>query len=397
MSRRVVIVGGGIVGAALAAELSVHDRLDVVVVERGPASRLLGSTGHAPGFVGLLGDTQAMTELARSSAEIYAGLEYSGQRAFERVGGLEVASSAPAMAEIERRAAMAADLGMQARRLDPEQAAACAPDLVDPASCVGAVHYPQDGTARAGIITAALKQKAVIAGVRFVCDAPVTAMDVRARRVRAVHTPEETFVADDVVLACGVWGPPVAALAGQSLHLVPVGHPYVYGPGLGVTSSSSPFVRWPEHHVYARRHDDRLGMGTYDHVPLPIDVEQLGDQAEQPWHAGLFDPAVERAMDLLPAGQRFDPEERLNGVFAMTADNQPLLGPADDVEGLWVAEALWVTHAAGAARALVKTMLDMPPTIGGLDALRPGRFGGRRHDELTASALRLYRDIYATT
>ncbi|WP_272475478.1 hypothetical protein [Baekduia alba] len=66
----------------------------------------------------------------------------------------------------------------------------------------------------------------------------------------------------------------------------------------------------------------------------------------------------------------------------MTADNQPLLGPADDVEGLWVAEALWVTHAAGAARALVKTMLDMPPAIGGLGALRPGRFGGRRHDEL---------------
>lgn len=48
------------------------------------------------------------------------------------------------------------------------------------------------------------------------------------------------------------------------------------------------------------------------------------------------------------------PEHRLNGVFAMTPDNLPLLGPVADVPGLWVAEAIWVTYAAGAADALAR-------------------------------------------
>ena len=61
-----------------------------------------------------------------------------------------------------------------------------------------------------------------------------------------------------------------------------------------------------------------------------------------------------------------------------------------------MAEALWVTHAAGAARSLARLMTGATPGIDGLDALRPGRFDGRRPDELMDRALRLYGYIYAT-
>ncbi|MDQ3294446.1 MAG: FAD-dependent oxidoreductase, partial [Actinomycetota bacterium] len=116
----------------------------------------------------------------------------------------------------------------------------------------------------------------------------------------------------------------------------------------------------------------------------------------QPWPAALFDPAVARALDLLPPDQRFAPERRVSGVFSMTADNLPLLGPIEEVRGLWAAEALWVTHAAGAARALAQMMTGTSPGIPGLEALRPGRFTGQRADDLNDRALRMYRDIYAT-
>lgn len=211
-----------------------------------------------------------------------------------------------------------------------------------------------------------------------------------------MRTADERLTADDAVVAAGIWGSEVAALAGQSLCLVPVAHPYVYGEAHAPRTPRSPFVRWPDQHVYARDHGNRLGLGTYDHVPLPVDLDALGGRAEQTWPAERFDPAVGRALALLPAEHRFDPAERLNGVFAMTPDNLPLLGASDEVEGLWFAEALWVTQATGAARALAETMLGKP-TMQGLDALRPDRFAGQRADRLTASALRLYRDIYATT
>jgi glycine/D-amino acid oxidase-like deaminating enzyme len=85
-------------------------------------------------------------------------------------------------------------------------------------------------------------------------------------------------------------------------------------------------------------------------------------------------------------------QQRLNGVFSMTADNQPLLGPLEDVKGLWAAEALWVTHAAGAARLLAEQMTGAGVCPA---ALRPGRFYGRADHVLQQDALRLYRDIYA--
>jgi glycine/D-amino acid oxidase-like deaminating enzyme len=101
-------------------------------------------------------------------------------------------------------------------------------------------------------------------------------------------------------------------------------------------------------------------------------------------------------MALLPPRQRFDVCTRLDDVFSMTADNLPLLGPVDHAPGMWVAQALWVTDAAGSARCLVQTMTGQPPAVVGLEALRPDRFATRPDRDPTVDALRLYDDIYAT-
>lgn len=395
MGRRVVVVGGGVAGSAVAAELSGRAGLEVTVVERAPAGRLVGSTGHAPGFVGLLGEAPVLTQLARLSAQIYAGLRAHGKQGFDRVGGLEVAQTPTAWEQLERRAGMAAHAGLPARLLGPRETVQQAPDLVDPDGCVGGLLFEHDGTARARIITAALREQAASAGVRFLHDADVLAIDADGPGPLAVRTDEHELPADDVVLACGIWGQQVAALAGVLLPLVPVAHPYVHGPVHPPTSARSPFVRWPEHHVYARDHGDRLGLGSYDHIPTAVQVEQFGQGAELPWPPE-FDAVVDRALGLLPAARRFTVDSRLNGVFAMTADNQPLLGPVAAVPGLWVTQALWVTHAAGAARCLAQIMTDDVPQVDGLDALRPDRFADQPEDRLREQSLRLYRDIYAT-
>jgi glycine/D-amino acid oxidase-like deaminating enzyme len=126
-----VVVGCGIVGAAVAAELSAVEGVAVTVVERGPEDRLLGSTGHAPGLVGLLWEEPVPTELARGSAAVYDELEHSGRVGFDRVGCLEVAAGGAAMLELERRAALAAEHGLPAQALDAAQAKDRAPRLVD--------------------------------------------------------------------------------------------------------------------------------------------------------------------------------------------------------------------------------------------------------------------------
>ena len=395
MSRRVVVVGAGVTGSAVAAELAGVRDVQVTLVERGPADRLVGSTGHAPGFVGVLGESPVLTGLARLSTDVYEGLHAHGKPGFDRVGGLEVARSAGGWAQLERRAALAEQAALPHRLLDPEQTVRAAPDLVDPDGCTGGLWFERDGTARARVVTAALRQRATSTGVRVLHGTAVTAVDDSGPAPLTVRTSAGDLPADDVVLAAGLWGRQVAAMAGVHLPMVPVAHPYVHGPVRPAAARRSPFVRWPEHHVYARDHGDRAGLGSYDHAPVRAPLEDLGTGAELPWTAD-FEGVVERASRLLPSAQRFTVQTRLNGVFAMTPDNQPLLGPAAGVPGLWIAQALWVTHAAGAARCLVSAMTGGAPPVPGLASLLPDRFAGQPDDRLEEQALRLYRDIYAT-
>ncbi|MEV0697436.1 FAD-binding oxidoreductase [Saccharopolyspora sp. NPDC050389] len=391
MARKIVVIGAGIVGASIAAQLP--EDVSVTVLDQGPSGQLRGSTGHAPGFVGLLNETPVLTELARASAELYDDLELDGVRGFDRVGGVEVASTPEAAAKLEERAELAARAGLGHRLLDAAETVALAPELIDPAHCRRGLHFTDDGTARAGVITAALRKRS---SARFVDDAAVVGIELRGNRVSAVRTATESFPADDVVLASGIWGPVVASLVDQRIPLTPVAHPYVYGPKRAESAARTPFVRWPERHVYARDHGDRLGLGTYDHAPQPVPLDRLGRIAEQPWPGEPFDDAVGSAMELLPAAHRFPIAERLNGVFAMTPDNLPFLGALPDITGLWSAVAIWVTSAGGAARGLVELMCDRPSNIPGIDRLRPDRFTGQDPADLEARALRLYRDIYAS-
>ncbi|NDL59023.1 FAD-dependent oxidoreductase [Phytoactinopolyspora sp. XMNu-373] len=224
----------------------------------------------------------------------------------------------------------------------------------------------------------------------MLCDREVTGIDQRGSGAVVVTASGDRFTADDVVLAGGVWGPSLAELTGLELPLFPVAHPYVYG-SPAATWSPGPFVRWPEHHVYSRIHDDQLGIGTYDHHPVPVGQRELAAGAGLAWSEDL-DPVIDAAQRLLRPEARFAPEHRINGVFAMTPDNLPFLGRHPEIESVWIAQAIWVTHAAGAARTLADAMLDRSDLP---HELHLTRFAESDTATLRESALRLYRDIYA--
>ena len=159
-------------------------------------------------------------------------------------------------------------------------------------------------------------------------------------------------------------------------------------------------MRWPESHVYARDHGARYGVGTYDHAPQH--VSSPGHTATVPWQDELFNPAVTRAIAnrfSADAGFTKHPPfgaEKIGGVFSVTPDNMPLLGPVAGVEGLWMAVAIWVTHAAGCARLLEKMILGEAYDEAIARDLHPGRFEGRSEEELEVTALKQYNDIYST-
>lgn len=385
-TRNILIVGSGIVGTCLAHQFSLLPNVKISVLER-DLGVPRGSTAFAPGFMGVYNDSSVLTELAKQSAVTY---QRTGGAAFLRSGGLELATSEAGATEINRRAMNARAAGLRAAVIDSAMLPHTVTSFIDPAQVMSAAYFPDDASADVRLLTQNIRNVAISRGVRFLAEHNVIGIDQRGTLTSVTTAGGESHRCEVLVLAVGVWGASLARLVGLDLSIFAVSHPYVYS-ARNHTTLPGPFVRWPEHHVYARAHQDRLGIGSYDHVPIPVDSKELELGASLPWPAAFSD-VIGTAQRRLRMDARFEATERVNGVFAMTPDNLPFLGRHPRVDGIWIAQALWVTHAAGAAVALVNTIDergDLPKELA-ID-----RFDGMEAADLRSAALRFYRDIYA--
>jgi glycine cleavage system aminomethyltransferase T len=153
--------------------------------------------------------------------------------------------------------------------------------------------------------------------------------------------------------------------------------------------------------MYFRQHADAYGIGNYRHEPRLVEPEAIrppgaGDQPSiMPFTEGDFAAAREEAARLLPALAGVPLVSGLNGLMSFTPDGAPLLGESLEVRGLWLAEAIWVTHSGGAARALAElmTMGDVHLDLHDCD---PRRFDGHGLSRTYARArgAQQYREVY---
>ncbi|MGN9761539.1 GcvT family protein [Streptomyces sp. SD31] len=371
---KVVIIGAGIVGCALSDELAARGWTDVTVLEQGPLFATGGSTSHAPGLVFQTNGSKTMTEFARYTVEKYSALTLDGQWCFNQVGGLEVATSPERLAEIQRRHGWLNSWGVESRLLTPEESAALHP-LLDPERILGGFHIPSDGLAKALRASEAQARLAAARGARFHPHHTVTGIETTGDRVSAVVTDQGTFPADIVVSCAGFWGPRIGRMAGQPVPLVPMAHQYARTtelPLLAVrnderTEASLPILRNQDAGLYYRELVDRIGIGSYAHRPMPVSLDEVAHPSESAMPSSLhfteadFEGAWADSLALLPSLADTKIEEGFNGIFSFTSDGMPLMGESPKVQGFWLAEAVWVTHSAGVAKAMAEWLVDGRP------------------------------------
>ncbi|MEU7369436.1 GcvT family protein [Streptomyces hygroscopicus] len=372
---RVVIVGAGIVGCSLADELTARGWSEVTVLEQGPLPAPGGSTSHAPGLVFQTSPSRTLTGFARYTVEKFSSLKVDGLPCFNPVGGLEIATSEERWADLHRKAGLAASWGVRGELIPPARCAELWP-LLARDRILGGFHTPDDGLARALLASRAQLERATARGARFLDRHTVTAIEREGGRVTAVVTDRGTFPADAVVCAAGFWGPLIGAMAGVDVPLQPLAHQYATTAPLpelaGVndprTEASRPILRFQDRDLYYREHTDRIGIGSYAHRPLPVDPARLPayDDApvmpsSLPFTAEDFAPSWAESVGLLPALGASRVEKGFNGVFSFTPDGMPVIGESREVRGFWLAEAVWVTHSAGVARAVAEWMTDGRP------------------------------------
>ncbi len=381
------MIGGGITGASVAYHLAKAGWSDVVLLEKDELTS--GSTCHAAGLVTQFNPSPTMMRFRRYSIELYQEIGV-----FETVGSLRFASSKNQLMELQRGVSRARGIGLDVELVSAEEAAGLMP-VITLDSLYGAVWVPDDGHLDPHTATHALASAARDHGARIHTQRRVTSLVVSERgTIRAVDTDQGPIETEVVVVAGGIWGPQVAAMAGAFVVSTPVDHQHAAlraVPGHEMPHDM-PCFRDPDNLVYGKPEAGGMVLGGYEADPVARWIDGV------PWdHAGTSLPPDQARFEPLLAGaaRRF-PFLHEAGIVklvchpdAMTPDSGPLVGPVPGVRGLYMAAGLSLNGfggAGGIGRSLAElittgeTELDLYP-------YRPWRFGPVHRDHRYAAEL----------
>ena len=302
-------------------------------------------------------------------------MDLDGEWCFNQLGGLEVATTPERLAELHRRQGWATSWGIEGTVLEPEECARLHP-LVDESKILGGLYVPTDGLAKASRVVVALARRAQARGAVFRGSTKVTGIEQSGGRVTGVATSDGTIPADIVVSCAGFWGPDIGAMVGMDVPLLPLAHQYA-------KTDQIPRTRRAQHRSWPRR--ACRSCATRTRTCTSANTSTASASAPTPtgrcqWTCATWPspqtsphrtcrrccPSPTRtspnpgssASYCSPASKQAKIDSAFNGIFSFTPDGGPLIGESSDVAGFWIAEAVWVTHSAGVARAVAQLLVD---------------------------------------
>lgn len=338
-SAGVAIVGGGVIGLAVARALALRGICDVLLIER--SSLGAESSSAAAGMLAPQAEADCDDDffhLACRSRGLYptfadALLEETGiDIEFETTGTLYLAFNDKDAAELEKRYEWQVKAGLTLEKMSGEDARRLEPGISE--NVCAALKFPFDTQVENRRLISALAVATEKLGVRLVTGTTVTALKTDHRGVAGVETSRGFVSTETVVIAGGAWTSLLGlkAVSGQmttdktlpNLCIEPVR-------GQMLCFEANPqiarhVIYTPRGYIVPRR-DGRLLAGST--------TEQAG-----------FDRRVtaEGVSSILSAAQEISPQigalpmtASWAGLRPRAADGLPVLGPYAEIEGLFYA------------------------------------------------------------
>ena len=375
---RIVIIGGGVIGTSVAYHLARAGESDVLLLEKSQLTQ--GCTWHAAGLVGQLRSKRNLTRLMQNSVAVYDRLEAESGLSIDwkKVGSLRLASSKQRWSEIQRSMSQAKSFGVECHALSAKQAQQKF-SYISTEGVVGAAYIPGDGYIDPYALTHAYASVAKANGVRIQLDRLVTDIIVRNRRVVAIETDKGKIECDIVVNCAGLWAKKVGEMAGVPLAAGIVQHQYFLTEKKLDFAADLTTLRDPDNNFYLKPDTGAFAIGGWEDdsvgcwhgkPPFEFGRELFAENLERLERFAL--PASKR----LPVLNEIGIQSVINGPIPVSADGEPIMGLAPQLDNFFVACGFTAGIAAsgGAGLAMSNWILEGDP---GMDlwAFDVRRFG----------------------
>ena len=386
-SARVVVIGGGVVGASVLYHLTKEGWSDVVLLERKQLTA--GSTWHAAGGMHTLNGDPNVARLQQYTVNLYKEIEKeSGQNCgIHLPGGLQLADTPERLDWLKMAQARGRYLGMHMEMISMKEAKELNP-LLEEKYFVGALYDEDEGSVDPYGVTHAYAICARNRGAEVYTDTWATDLQQRKDGTWDVITDKGTIHAEHVVNAGGLWAREVGRMAGLELPALAMEHHYL------MTEPMDEVIEYNKKHgrelphmidfageIYARQEGQSILLGTYeqDNRPwsaketpwdfvfqlLPHDLDRISDE-------------LERGFAHFPAVGRAGIKKFVNGPFTFSPDGNPLVGPIKGMRGMWSACAVMagLSQGGGVGLSLANWMVHGDPgaDIWAMDVARYGDY-----------------------
>lgn len=381
---RVLVIGGGNMGAGVLYHLAHMGWTDCMLVEK--AELTSGATWHAAGLVSRMVGGQALGSIHDYAVDLYKRIEQETEVgvSWHNCGSLRVATSLEHMDWINHVRDAVLVRGNQTHIVTAQEVARLNPLYdVEAAGVLGGIFTPDDGHVDPSGTCQAMVKGARQLGAQVRRNCRVTAIEQLPGGEWQVATEHGTIIAEHVVNAAGYHARQVGTMVGLDLPITTMLHHYVVTdavPEFDTMDHEIPVTRDDYFCGYVRREQGSVLIGLYDkQAPQSVWLDGC------PWDSAneLFDPNwdgitpwLENCFERMPALLHRGIKRVVNGGITYTPDGAMLLGPAAGLRNFWLAcgATVGIAWGPGAGRALAEWMIEGSANIS-TRAFDPRRFG----------------------
>jgi dimethylglycine dehydrogenase len=383
-NARVVVIGGGMMGASLLYHLALEGCTDTVLIEKGELTS--GSTWHAAGQCPSITGSYNLAKIHAYSNQLYPRLEaLTGQYvSWHPCGGLRLANNEQELEWLRHVYGYSKSIGFRMEIVGLDAIKRLNPFLTTD-QVIAAAWTQDDGHGDPSGLCNALARAARDLGASVVRHNRV--LEIRQKRGGEweVVTEQGPIVAEMVVNAAGCYARQVAAMVGADAPITNMQHHYVVThpiPAFMERSEEIPVMRDSYTSGYFRQEQKSGLMGVYESSGL---TEAWAPRGVPEWESTneLFAddldriaPWLERAIERMPIFGEVGIRRVINGAIPHTPDGAPLLGPAAGLRNFWMCcgTSFGIAQGGGCGKYLAQWMLHGDAEIN-MAEFDPRRFG----------------------